>query len=183
MGGEAHQYVDPIPLLSVANLGEAISNDVGSDGSITITIGDEQETIKLAKAPKTKDRFESRKKISDKDDGFDYRGAALTAKTMFMKQMRKILRMKVIMAAQTRTAVVDAEILGAYKKITFSGGDISLQKVIIDESGVTESEETASMENIAGFITSSSCSIQSGVVTSTVSYVDISKIYKSGGGS
>jgi hypothetical protein len=87
------------------------------------------------------------------------------------------------MAAQTRTAVVDGEIIGAYKKVSFSGGDISLQKVVIDEGGVTESEETASMEGIEGFITSSSCSIQSGIVTSTISYVDISKIYKSNEGS
>jgi hypothetical protein len=179
IGGVSHQYVDPIPLLSVANLGEAILKDVEQDGTVTISIGRQKETIKLAKAPKTKDVFESRKKINEKVTGFDYRAAALTAKMMFLREMRKILRLKVIMAAQTRTAVIDGEVTGAYKKVTFTGGDISLQKVIIDEDGVTEAEETASMKGIEGFITSVSCSIQSGVVTSTVSYVDVSKIYKS----
>ena len=64
-----------------------------------------------------------------------------------------------------------------FGNITFNGGDISLQKALIEPTGISHITEEGSL-NDTGFVTGLNVILQSGITTSTITYVNLEKAYK-----
>ena len=162
------------PILGVAQLNNIIAD---KDGNVTLTIGKKTKKVKLQKIEKVKDTMKKRKNIKFKKSSWNYAAAQVVAKRMFMEKIQSLMSFRVITASSSKSAIIDGVVGNHFGNVDFSGGKISLQKAIIKNSEIVYEQEEGSLSD-NGFVTGLSITMQSGITTSTIAYINIKDAYK-----
>lgn len=172
--GEAISITAQVPpLVARAGLNDVIADD---SGLVTLEVGERVEKVQLAAIIKTKDSMKTRKSLKVAEKDWDYSAAQIVAKRMFMEKLQSLMSFQVITASTSKSAIVDGVAGSHFRNISFGGGEISLQKAIIGPDGVSQTTEEGSIDDV-GFVTGLTIVLQSGITTSTITYVNLGKAY------
>ncbi len=174
VGTAVHKYAKPVPLIHRANLRNVT---VDSEGMATVQLVDRKVTVQLCKLAKAKDSMISKKDIKDKEISWDYSAALVIAKRLFYQQLQELMSYEVLQASTAKTAVIDIAQGGAFMNMSFAGGEVALQKAVISLAGVTTEVETGSLDD-QGFVTGLSATMQAGLVTTSLTYINLKEAYE-----
>jgi hypothetical protein len=174
-GTSALITMEPIPLLQLAKLSDAVLG--GGGDTVTLTLGDRTVEVPVNKIKKAKDTMVGKKDITDTEESRDLSPVLVKAKQLLLQRMQEMMGLKAIMGSSSKTAVVDGTTIGFFCPVTISGGEISLQKAVMTPGSIEQVTEEGSIED-SGFITSITVTAHAGIVTSSINYVSLSNTYK-----
>jgi len=174
VGLGAHMLMQPIPLLARVGLRDAA---VDKNGIATITIDGVTKTVQLSEITKIRDSLKKKKKLSNKDKSWNYAALIVTAKRMFMERLQKYMSFATVQASTIKTAVITGAVGSHFDNIAFEDGEIHLQKAVVKSNDIEYITEIGHMDDQA-FVTGVTVVMQAGIITSTISYVNLSENYK-----
>ncbi len=175
VGTNATLVQEAIPILQLARLSDAV---LGSGGdTVSLSLGGKTVDVAVNKIKKAKDTMIGKKDVTDTTEVSDFSPVLVKAKQLLLQRMQEMMGLKGIIGSSTKTAVIDGKTLGFYSPLTISGGEISLQKAIMSESGLEQLVEEGSIED-HGFITGVTVTAHAGIVTSSINYVSLEKAYQ-----